>query len=220
MEQLNVQGDSAMIALRGHIDGIVVPNVVDEDSAHSAARLLVELKRTEKEVKEREAFFIGPLKKHVKTVSDWIRDRYYEPLREIASKITQGLESYKNEVAVKERERVQAQMREEEAARLKSAEQQIAENDLLATFGAPPAPIVLVPATVLAKDLPEQNIRAAGGSVFERIEWDFEVVDINAVPLEYVKREVRRADVLAALKRGVEISGIRGIKKIGIAVRT
>lgn len=57
-----------------------------------------------------------------------------------------------------------------------------------------------------------------------RKEWDFEVVDINAVPVQYLKREVKRAEVLAFLRdprfsADVAIPGLRIFQKDSLTLR-
>ena len=47
---------------------------------------------------------------------------------------------------------------------------------------------------------------------------DFEVVDIKAVPWEYLKVEVNRSALLRALRDGVEVPGVRGFKRQDVAV--
>ncbi len=220
METIEIGQDSALVALRGKVDGVMVPTVIDEPTMQSAAGLLVQLKRMEKEVKEREAFLLGPLKKHVKTIGEHLKLHYYDPISTVSRQVRESIESYQNDVAAKERDRLTAIARIEADNRRKEAEAKLGEADTMAVFGILASPIVLTPATVTEADMPATNTHAAGGSVYNKTDWDFEVTDLDAVPIKYVKREVRRADVLAALKRGEEIPGIKGIKTIGIGVIT
>ena len=49
--------------------------------------------------------------------------------------------------------------------------------------------------------------------------WDFEVENINLIPLEYIKREIKGTAVREAIKNGVrEIPGVRIFEKETLAV--
>lgn len=218
--------DAQLVALRDEVTAVRLPDVVDEPSMGIASGLLVKLRRIKKEIKAREGFFLDPLEKHIKNVRNWFKENYYAVLNQFigSTKERMGLEgriaTYQNEVAAKERDRLAAVMREEEADRKKVAGEQLDEADTLATFGII-APVAPLPArTVTEEDLPATLTRVAGGLVFNRTDWDFEVTDLTAVPEKYITRTVKRAEVLAALKRGEEIAGIKVIKSIGIGVRT
>jgi len=66
---------------------------------------------------------------------------------------------------------------------------------------APPPPVLMQEA---------KTVKAETGKGTVRMVWMFEVLDINLVPVEYLKREVKKLEVQNAIRRGVKtIPGLR-----------
>jgi len=64
-------------------------------------------------------------------------------------------------------------------------------------------------------------IRSESGSASTQIKWDFEVVDLEAVPRQYLRYEVNKMAINEAIRAGIrEIQGLRIFETSRISIRS
>jgi Asp-tRNA(Asn)/Glu-tRNA(Gln) amidotransferase C subunit len=174
-------------------------NIIDTGTLQGAVEVIKELKKARDEVKKVREFFVKPLQKQVKEINDKFKpytDALDNAESEIKGKILfyeQGEERKRQEELEKLREKQQEEYQKE----IKKAEKkgQIPP--------PPPAPIEIVKPRI-------------EGLAMRKI-WDFEVVDENKIPQEYlIPDAVKIRKVIQAGVRNIE--GLRIFEKEIVAV--
>ncbi|MDE2022374.1 MAG: hypothetical protein KGI71_05700, partial [Patescibacteria group bacterium] len=176
--------------------------VDDAQGAGTASDMLVQLKRWEKEVEEKRAFVVKPLKEHVKRLDALFKptlDQLEEAERLVKGKL----------LGFQEKERAKAEA--ERAKLLEQAEEAQAEGDQ-------DAAVELATQAMEATSI-QKTVQAPSemGSVQTKMRWTFEVTDLGAVPPEYMSLD--EGKVRAAIRSGVrEVSGLRIFQQAELAV--
>lgn len=219
---------------RADIDRIVAfggeLTVTDDGEAETVTEVLARISSTKKKVKEARLTITRPLDQSKKAALD-LEKAILEPLEPIDRTLRKGLGEYQAEQQRKvreEQERIDRERREAEekaraeaeAAARKAAEasdEQADEAEVEADLAR--ARELVARAEPKQEVVPASPARAASGAASTRMVWDFEVVDPDVVPREYLKVD-EKAIRQAVVRRGVrEIDGVKIEQKPQVQVR-
>lgn len=168
----------------------------------SATEFLGGVKSRLKRIEELRKFFVAPLKEQAKKI-DAMFGEQAAPLEQIETKVKRAIADYtleQNRLAAKEEERL---------AKLRAAQDERREAKGLAPVAAPLPTVAR----------PEATTKADGASATAMIVWKYEVVDINEVPRNLLRCEVKHASVQALIDTGVrEIAGLRIYEDVQVRV--
>lgn len=175
-----------------------------------ASEFVVDLKKTIKRIESVVSFFTDPYveQRRIALVNKNNIEAMFAPkltpLIALETKIKRGISDYRlaEDLRIAKEEERKQKIRDE--ANLKREEQG---KEKIET------PIVVAKAV-------EQTIRSEDGRATTKKSWKYEVVDINLVPREYLRCEIKNAEVIGAIKtNGVrEIVGLRIYEDYDVSV--
>lgn len=159
--------------------------VTSEATRAEASEFTVAVKRRITRIEELRVQFVKPLNDHVKNINAMFKAQS-QPLEVIYDRVDSAIRNYSREqiMAARAEEERLAKLREKKNERREEAGKPI---DLT------PLPVVEVPSNVVAVD---------GGKVVTKMVWKYRVVDINKVPREMLRCEIKHAEVMKAIALG------------------
>lgn len=167
-----------------------------------ATEFLGVVKARVKRVEEIRKFFVNPLNEQVKRINTLFKG-VSDPLTAIETKVKSAMSSYRWEEEKKARE---------EEERLRKLQEK--KNEKRAEAGKE------LDLSIKTVERAEQTVTTATGSSTAKKIWKYEVVDINQVPRELLRCEIKHANVMAKIDEGVrDISGLRIYEDFNISVR-
>ena len=182
--------------------------VSSEKGMEEATDILSWVSKAKKQVEDKRKFLVKPLNDHVKAINEMFKG-YMAPLEQADAMLRKKVIIYRQE---------QERIRREEEDRLRKeaeAERKRMEKQAKKEGVAPPPP----PPPV-APSMPEQakTTYSGMGSVSTKMVWDFEIVDENKVPRNFMIANEKA--IRAAVKAGVRnIPGVKVFQKEELAVR-
>lgn len=175
-----------------------------------ASEFVVDLKKTIKRIESVVSFFTDPYveQRRIALVNKNNIEAMFAPkltpLIALETKIKRGISDYRlaEDLRIAKEEERKQKIRDEANAKREEAGKEKIET-----------PIVVAKAV-------EQTIRSEDGRATTKKSWKYEVVDINLVPREYLRCEIKNAEVIGAIKtNGVrEIAGLRIYEDYDVSV--
>lgn len=183
--------------------GIVVTTDAEQAKATSLAGQIKKVVKTIEEARKR---YVTPFNEHVKGVNG-LAGEIRQPLERAELMLKKSLTIYATEQELVRR-------KAEEDARKTAEEQQQRLNEEAASAGIV-APIV---PEILQTDV-TTTVRTTDGTSYMRSTWDFEIVDMSTVPVEYLCPNETK--IRAAIRAGIRsIPGMRILEKHTVAIRS
>ena len=173
------------------------------DSKLLAADFLGKVKALNKRVKGHSEEVTKTQKLFIKEIDNFVRP-YLSTLAGISTELSNKLAeySYKEEIERREKEKKIREAQEQAIMEIKKA----AEKNNISVED-----IILPPAPVVKK---ETTTKVSNGSFYIKKTWDYEIVDINKIPKEYVQVVENKPAIKAAIAAGIrEIEGIKIFEK-------
>lgn len=167
-----------------------------------ATEFLGMVKSRMNKVEELRTFFVGPLNDQVKNINAMFKAQI-EPLNAIIASVKRAIAAYTMEEAKK------ARIEEERLAKLREKQNERREEKGLDPITTP-LPIVAPP---------KQTVKTETAKTTTVKVWKFRVLDVNVVPREYLRCEVKHADVQRAISGGVrEIAGLEIYEDVEVRI--
>ena len=181
--------------------------VADETGLQEATDILSWIAKAKKQVETKRRFFVKPLQEQVSSINNLFMD-YKAPLDKADKTLRNKILTYRRE---------QEHLRQEEEKRLhklQEKEQKRLERQAQKKNAPPPPPPVAGPAV----ESQAKTIRSEMGSVSAREVWDFDIVDVDKIPKEFMIPNEKA--IRAAVKAGIRsISGVRIFQREELSVR-
>jgi len=176
--------------------------VKSEQDEVTATDFLVKIKARLTRVEELRTFFVKPLNDQVKAINAKFKEQS-EPLEKAYASVKRLVSDYRLE---------QDDLARAEEKRL--ADLKDAKNERRAEAGKP---LDLTPAPTIER-APAVVSTEAGKTVAKRV-WKYRVIDINLVPREYLRCEVKDAVIKAEMSKGVRaIAGLEFYEDFDLSV--
>jgi len=174
--------------------------------ATEATNILGFIATAKKKLEEKRTFFVGPLNGQVKNINNLFK-QYNAPLDNADGTLRRKVLAYRQE-------QVRQQRKEEERLRKLAEKEQQRIEKKAEKKGLPAPPPLVMP---VIKSAPK-TMQATLGSATMKTAWDFQVVDENLVPREYLVVDEKK--IRAVVKAGIRnIPGVRIYQDDKLAVR-
>ena len=182
---------------------IVINN---NDSLNTAVDYLSHIANTKKRIEDTRKTMVKPINDGLKAINEWFK-RFSVPLEKADKTLRNKILTYR-----REQERLRRE-EEERLRKLQEKEQKRLEKQAQKK-GAPPPPPVVMPSV----ELQAKTVRGQMGSVSAKKVWDFEIIDVDRIPREFMIPNEKA--IRAAVKAGVRsISGVRIFQREDLSVR-
>ena len=167
-----------------------------------ATEFLGAVKTRTNKIEELRVFFVGPLNDQVKNINAMFK-KQIEPLNTIVANVKRAISDYTME------EMRKARAEEDRLAKLREKQNERREEKGLQPITTP-LPIV---------EPPRQTVKSETSKTTTVKVWKFRILDIGLVPREYLRCEVKNAEVQKAIGGGTrEIAGLEIYEDIEVRV--
>jgi len=176
-------------------------SVTNAEDYAGATEFLGGIKGRLKRIEELRLFFVKPIKDHAKEI-DLMFAKQSEPLEKVERKVKRAMADYtleQNRIAAKEEARLAALRAKQDERREEKG-----------------LPQILTPVPTVAR--PKATVKTEGGKSTARMVWKFRTINIDLVPREYLRCEVKYSEVQAAITTGVrEIAGLEIYQDVDVS---